>query len=180
MVFSYVHRLVPNPEASSIKWWQQMQRSSAKHRQSSGNPAKERKKGVKEPAGSRTPQENPQNQQTWTHGCSLRLNHQSGSLHWSNLGPLHICYSCVTWCFCGTRNRGSEAVSDKFACFQETCPPTGSPHPALIWGEVSSLTTAWYAVFGCPYWETLFEGKWRKSRWRKWGEGTERRGRRGN
>jgi hypothetical protein len=53
----------------------------------------------------RTPQENPQNQQNWTHGGSLRLNQQSGSLHRSNLGLLHVCYICVAWWFCGTPYR---------------------------------------------------------------------------
>jgi hypothetical protein len=47
---------------------------------------------------------------------SQRLEQQSGSLHGSDLGPLHTCYGCVAWCFSGTPNSGSWVVSDSFAC----------------------------------------------------------------
>jgi hypothetical protein len=41
-----------------------------------------------EPKGSRTPQENVQNQLTWAHEGSQRLNHQPTSMHVIDLGPL--------------------------------------------------------------------------------------------
>lgn len=38
--------------------------------------------------------------------CSQSLNCHPGSLHGSNLGPLHICYSCIVCCSYGTPNSG--------------------------------------------------------------------------
>lgn len=44
-------------------------------------------------------------------------------LHGSDQGPLHTCH--VAWCFCGTPNGGSRAVSDAFTCSGDPFPPSG-------------------------------------------------------
>lgn len=47
--------------------------------------------------GSRTQREGSQNQLTYVHGGSQRLNRQPGSLHETDLGTVHLYYSCVAW-----------------------------------------------------------------------------------
>lgn len=44
-------------------------------------------------------------------------------------------------------------LSDPFVCFRDPFPPTESLHPALIWGEVPSLTATWYVMCGWYPWE---------------------------
>ena len=58
----------------------------------------------------------PQNQLTWAHRDPQSLNQQPGSLHETDLHPLHICYS-VAWSSCGNPNSGSRAVSESVSCF---------------------------------------------------------------
>lgn len=60
-----------------------------------GNPVEKVKEGLWEPEGARTPQETTQSQLNWGHGASQRLDHMPGSLHGTDLGSIHICYSCV-------------------------------------------------------------------------------------
>jgi hypothetical protein len=80
-LFSYSCRLKPSTiirEASSSKFWQQMQLNI---RWNSGNPAEEAVEEFREPEGLGTPQENgSQNQLIGDHRGSKRLNQQSGSL----------------------------------------------------------------------------------------------------
>jgi hypothetical protein len=58
---------------------------------------------------------------------------QSGSLHGSNLGHLHICYGCVAWCSCGTPNSASgRAVSDSFTRLWDTFRPRGVPCHGIV------------------------------------------------
>lgn len=80
--------------------------------QSLWNSTEEGEEGLQESEVSGIPQENLQNQQTWTHRGTLTLNQQSGSLHGSNTDLLYICYSYVAWCFCGTPTEKVELVSD--------------------------------------------------------------------
>ena len=75
----------------------------------------------KEPERSRTMQENPQNQLTWAHRGSQRLNRESRSLYRSDLGPLYICYTFVAWSSCATPN--GRIRDDAFACFGNPCLP---------------------------------------------------------
>lgn len=56
--------------------------------------------GLWESEGSRTLQENVQNQLTWDHRDSQPLNYQLESLYWINLGSLHIYYSFIALSFC--------------------------------------------------------------------------------
>jgi hypothetical protein len=58
-----------------------------------------------------TIKKNLQNQLTWAHRSTQRLHHQPGSLHQTDLGPLHTCYDFVTWSSCRAPNRGSRAWS---------------------------------------------------------------------
>jgi hypothetical protein len=77
--------------------------------------------GLKEPEESRTPQENLQNQVT--SGLRDWTANQPGSLHRTDLGPLHLCYSCVAWYSCGAPNSGSRG------CHWLNCLPLGPfPH----------------------------------------------------
>jgi hypothetical protein len=74
---------------------------------------------------------------TRAHSVSQQLSQQSGTLHGSDLGPLHICYGCVASCSYGT-NSESRAFSDSFACLWKPFSLTGVPCPALR-GDVISL-----------------------------------------
>jgi hypothetical protein len=60
--------------------------------------------------GSKTLQENPQNQLTWLTEPEQGLQGlswwQSGILYGSDLGPLHIYHGCVVWSSCVTSNSG--------------------------------------------------------------------------
>jgi hypothetical protein len=102
-------------------------------------------------------QENPQNQLIWACRGSQRLNRQRGRLHGTDLGPPHICYSCVAWSSCSIPNSGSRD------CLWLCClplgpfPHTGLPCQSLIGEEVSRVTATWYARAGwypreaCPF-----------------------------
>ena len=57
----------------------------------------EEEKGMQESDGSKTLQENSQNQLTWAYRDSQNLNQQPGSLHETDIDTLHICYSYVAW-----------------------------------------------------------------------------------
>lgn len=68
-------------------------------RHCSGNPMEKVEEGVEETKGSWTPQEeSSQNQLSWTHSDSQRLELQAGSWYGSHRGPSHISYSCVDCC----------------------------------------------------------------------------------
>lgn len=58
------------------------------------------------PKGSRTLWENPQQTLSWAHRVSHSLNWQPQSLHGTDLGALHICYSCIVWSSCGNPSCG--------------------------------------------------------------------------
>lgn len=86
---------------------------------------------LERPEGSRTPEKHgSQGQLTRTQVGS----HRSGSLCKPELGPLHICYGCVTQCSCEIPNSVCIqcAVSEFFACLWNPFPSTGLPHSALI------------------------------------------------
>lgn len=81
-----------------------MQRPTAKHWAELGNPA-EREKGLYEPGvGVKDIAIKPTKQLNGlivTHS----LDQQPGSLYGTNLGPLHVSDSWVTWSACGTPSR---------------------------------------------------------------------------
>jgi hypothetical protein len=64
--------------------------------------------------------------------CSQSLNCHPGSLHGSNLGPLHICYSCIAWSTPVTPQSRSRDFPVSFACFWDPINPTGLPCTALM------------------------------------------------
>ena len=72
----------------------------------------EGKEGLKKPEKSRTTQENLQNQLAWANGDLQRLNHQPGSMHGTDLGPLHIYNSCAAGFLYGVPKVGAGSVSD--------------------------------------------------------------------
>ena len=73
----------------------------------------------------------------------------SGSLHRTDLGPLHRCYSCIAWSSCGTPNSESRDCLT-LACL-ETFSSSGLPSPGLM--------TAIHG--GLPF----SEWEWRKRGW---------------
>jgi hypothetical protein len=92
-------------------------------------------------------QGNPQNQLTWVHWGSQRLNHQ---LHETDLCPSYICYNWVALSPCGTPRTGSKGC----LWLRPLGPlsPTELPHLALIGKDAPPLTAAWYAWVGwCPW-----------------------------
>ena len=66
--------------------------------------------------GIRTSQEIPQNQLTLAHRGSQRLNHEPGSLHGTDLGPLHICNSCAAGSSCGIFKAEAKLVMATSGC----------------------------------------------------------------
>jgi hypothetical protein len=98
-------------------------------------------------------EENPQNQRTWTHRGSQRLNCQPESLRGTDLGPLLMCNSCVAWSSCGTSTSRSGAVSDSLACFWDPFPLTGSPYSASIEEDAPRLTATVYPRADCYPWK---------------------------
>jgi hypothetical protein len=75
---------------------------------------KEGKGGLLESQGSRTSQENrQQNQLIKVHRepqTKPTISEPAWS-HGADLGSLHICYSYIAWCSCGTPNSGSRGLS---------------------------------------------------------------------
>jgi hypothetical protein len=71
------------------------------------NPAEDRDDRLLKPEGSRTPEENLQNQLTRARRSSQRLNRQLESMHGMDLDSLHICNCCTAESLCGTPNSGS-------------------------------------------------------------------------
>lgn len=74
-------------------------------------------------------------------------------LHRTDLDPLHICYSCVTWSFYGTPNSGIRGYLWLLLDFRTFFFPTRLPSPAVIEGEESILTETWYSIDGWYQWE---------------------------
>lgn len=60
----------------------------------------EREEGLHEAGGSRSCQWNPWKQLTWAHRSSQILDQQLRSLHGTDLGPLHMCDSCIALFTC--------------------------------------------------------------------------------
>lgn len=78
------------------------------------------------------------NQLSRAHRDSRRWKQQSGSLHGSVSGPLHM-LGCVARCIYETLGSESEGVSDSFACSWDPFPPIVLPCPILVWVFVPSL-----------------------------------------
>lgn len=97
-------------------------------------------------------QENPQNQLTWAHRHLQRVYGHPGSLHGSDLGLLHICYSCVTCCSCETFNSERKGYLWLWCYLLGPIPPTGLHKPALIQEELPPLHTTCY-IHGWHLWE---------------------------
>lgn len=83
-------------------------------------------RGMKDTTG------NPQNQLTWAHRSSRRLNCQSGSLHGTNLEPLHVCNGCVAWSSCGNHKCG-EMTQQLRALAALPIPSNHMVSDALFW-----------------------------------------------
>ncbi|OPX53917.1 hypothetical protein BTE48_16960, partial [Oceanospirillum multiglobuliferum] len=65
------------------------------------------------------------------HRSSQSLNQQSERLHGTDIGFLHICYSCELGLLVGLLTVGPEAVPNALAGLWELIPHTGFPCPAL-------------------------------------------------
>lgn len=52
------------------------------------------------------PKEDRQNELTWTHADSQRLNHKPKRMHGLDQGPRHICSRCTAWSSCGSPTNG--------------------------------------------------------------------------
>lgn len=85
--------------------WNRFRNPQSNIRRSIGNPEEERTVGVREVEYTR--RIGPQSQWSRVHSDSQRLKQQSYSLYRTDLSPLHICYGCVPWCFCGNLNSES-------------------------------------------------------------------------
>lgn len=97
---------------------------------------------------------NPQNQLTTAHRGSQRMNQQLRTVHGTDLSLLHICQSYATLSFCATP-KWEQGLSFFVPCarFWDPFSHTGLPCSTLMWREVPSLTSTWYARFGCYPWE---------------------------
>ena len=136
-------------EAPPRNWWKQIERPSI------------RTQGILRRAGERAVRARrvrdttgkPQNQLTWGHRSSQRINQQPESLHGTDLFPLFICYRYVTWSSCKTPN--SESRACLWLCFLLWGPNTftGLQHPALTEEEEPSLTATWYTMADWYPWD---------------------------
>lgn len=61
-----------------------------------------------------------------------RLTHQPGSMQGNDLGPLHICHSCVLDLLVGLPTVGVGTVFDSFPSFWNPFPHTGQSYPAVL------------------------------------------------
>ena len=68
------------------------------------NPAEKGEERLEESKRSRTLQETAETQLSW---ANRSLQADPGSLCWTDLGPLHICYNCVAWSSCGIPTNGN-------------------------------------------------------------------------
>lgn len=147
-----------------------------------GNPAKGG--GIVGARGSGTLQENTQKWLAWFMGTQS-LNQQPVSLQGTDLGPLHMCDSCVAWSICGTPGSRSRAIPGALTGSWELIPYTGSPCPAWIQGKGLVL---WQLDMLCllmpmrglllSFWVDMEEG-WTEWKQRGGGEGKGRKGGRG-
>ena len=118
-----------------------------------GTPQEKGRKDCRRQTG-QVHQEN-RHQLSRAHGGSQRLKQQPHSLHGSVLGPLHVCYSCVAWCFCETPNSGIGGVSDSFACSWD---PFSTGGLTLSWYLVTSYDMfSWYHWEAFSFWEETEE-----------------------
>lgn len=113
-------------------------------------------RGVRDTSGELS----PQNELT-----GLQRAHRSGSLHWSNVGPLR-CYGRVAWCSFRNPNNGSGRLCLTLFLLLGCL---GQPHvmyvPGLWWLVSQIITSVWLMCLG----GLLFsKGAWRR------GEVTER------
>jgi hypothetical protein len=99
--------------------------------------------GLKEPEESKTPQENLENQLTWAHRDSQRLNHQPESIRGMDLGPLHICNKCENWSSYGTCNIRSRGCLWLYCLPLDSFPLTGMPCLRSIEEDVPSPSVTW-------------------------------------
>lgn len=77
---------------------------------------------MKEPEGSRKPQENLQNQITYAHRGSQTLNYQPENIHGPDLGHTHICNSCVACSSCGISGSRSRCCLTLLPAFGSLLP----------------------------------------------------------
>lgn len=100
----------------------------------------------------------PQSQISRVYSGSQRLKQWTLTLFGSVLGPLFICYVCVTWWSWGTSNCGSR-LSLTLLSDLGTLPPTGSPFRldvcALSYGNCF-IVLCWYPWVVCSF----LKGNW--------------------
>ena len=83
-----------------------METDGESHSQTLGELTEEQEEGLQKPEGSGVARgKTTKNRQIWVYRDSKRLNQQAGTLNGPYLGPLHVCYGCVAWWFCGTPNK---------------------------------------------------------------------------
>ena len=140
--------------------------------------------------GSRTTQENPQNQLTWAIIGAHRDWTVNKGACMGVTKALCTCYSCVAWSSCGTANSENMDSLWLFCLPLGPFPPTGLPYLdcLILIGEEEgpNLTATWYARAGwypweaCPFLkrnrEVVDGGGWAEGSWR--GETGRREGRR--
>ena len=120
MLFCYTCR--PKPSVNVIKGaspsncWKLMQRPTAKHWMELGESCGRGGGRTEKTRGVMDVTRKPTLSYPGLWG-SWRQNHQPGSRHGMNLGPLHMCNSCVAGSSCGTPKVGAGAVSQYIVCF---------------------------------------------------------------
>lgn len=104
-----------------------------------------------ETEGSRTLPEKPTESTNLGSRCSQRLNCKLGSLHGTNLGPLHICCNCIAWSSCGILTAGAGlSLTDCYLPLRPF-PPAGLPPLTLIGEEEPNLiVTSLVDIHGKP------------------------------
>lgn len=91
---------------------------------------------------------------------SQRLNWQPRSLHGTDLGDFHICYSRVAWSFCWIPNSGSRSCPWLFCVIWELLSFYWFALTSLYIGYAPSLILTCYTRFGWYLWEAC--SFWRK------------------
>lgn len=99
------------------------------------SPVEDREEGLYEQGVSKLGWGHPQRQLTQACGSSWTLDQQLGSIHWMDLGLLHVGDSYVAWYTCGVTSSETRICPSTCTDSLETIPYGGVPLSALMQGK---------------------------------------------
>lgn len=130
-------------------------------RVTSGNPVEEVRK-ICFQWSQRNHKQTHKNQLTWIYRGSQSLNQWPGSLHETNLGPLHTCYNYATWSSCETSISENRDYYWLFCLLLGPTSPSGLPCPGFIEEKMPSFSVTWCTM---AYWYPWDAHQYLKRNW---------------